>query len=71
MTRKLTKAEASALKWLSEHGGDGLFGKDGVFVAAGERAPFMRMTWMRLHHMGFVEIYMKKRMRLAPTESQA
>jgi hypothetical protein len=61
----LTDSQQAAMKWLKEHNGDGLFGKDGVLVAGGERAPFMRMTWNTLRDKGLVEFYMKKRVRLA------
>jgi hypothetical protein len=34
----LTEAQRVALRWFKEHNGDGLFAKDGVLLAAGERA---------------------------------
>lgn len=51
----LTKSQEEAFKWLRERNGDGLFDKTGVLVAAGERAPFMRMTWNALRDAGHVE----------------
>lgn len=67
---ELTPARRQALKWLREHNGDGLFGKDGVLVAAGERAPFMRSTWNALRSAGLVEFYQKKRVRLVRAEGR-
>lgn len=64
----LTKAQAAALKWLREHTGDGMFDHNGVFLAAGESAPFMRSTWNALRDLGLVEFYGgntgRRRMRL-------
>ena len=57
MTAKITTAQAEAMKWLREHNRDGLFDKNGVLVAAGERAPFMRSTWNALRDAGLVEFY--------------
>ena len=53
----MTKAHINAVNWLRLHGGDGLFDRDGVLVAAGERAPFMRSTWNHLRDVGYVEFY--------------
>jgi hypothetical protein len=53
----MTKAQQEALKWLSEHGGDGCFDKHGVLLAAGEFAPVMRSTWNALRDLGHVEFY--------------
>lgn len=53
----LTKAEAAALKWLTDHCGDGVFDKNGVLLAAGESAPVMRSTWNHLSTSGHVEFY--------------
>ena len=60
----MTKAQQEALEWLRRRNGDGLFGKDGVLVAAGERAPMMRSTWNKLRDLGLVEYYQKKRVRV-------
>lgn len=53
----MSPAQRQALKWLSEHNGDGLFDKNGVLVAAGEKAPVMRLTWNALRDLGLVEFY--------------
>ena len=54
---KLTAPQKQALGWLSKHAGDGLFDNNGVLLAGGESAPFMRSTWNNLHAFGYVEIY--------------
>ena len=51
-----TEAQRAALKWLRERGGEGVFGKRGVLLAAGEWAPFMRTTWNGLWDVGFIRI---------------
>lgn len=53
----MTDSQTNAINWLRQHGGDGLFDRNGVLVAAGERAPFMRLTWNALSELGFVEFY--------------
>lgn len=53
----MTPAQTKALKWLRDHGGDGMFDLNGVLLAAGESAPFMRATWNTLRDLGKVEIY--------------
>lgn len=53
-----TKAQLGALKWLIQHNGDGVFDKNQVLVAAGERAGVMRSTWSKLEKYGLVERYM-------------
>lgn len=53
----MTKAERQALDWLRKHNGDGCFDKNGVLLAAGELAPFMRSTWNGLRDQGLVEFY--------------
>jgi len=60
----LTDSQALALRWLKCHNGDGGFDKNGVLIAAGEKAPFMRSTWNVLAQRGLVEIYDKKRLRV-------
>ena len=55
--RKLTMAQSEALKWLREHGGDGIFDRNGVLLAAGESAPHTRSTWNALAKIGAVEFY--------------
>lgn len=63
---QMTEAQRAALRWFKEHNGDGIFAKDGVLVAAGERAPVMRSTWNKLALMGMVEFYCEgKRLRVA------
>jgi len=63
-----TEAGRAALKWLAEHGGDGVFAErnHSVLLAAGERAPFMRATWNELSRLGYIEFYGKRRARLVP-----
>lgn len=53
----MTEAQRQAFNWLADHNGDGLFDRDGVLVAAGERAPFMRSTWNALADLGLAEFY--------------
>lgn len=60
----MTKAQKECLLWIKNHNSDGMFGKDGIFVAAGERAPFMRSTFNALCKLGICEIYNKKRLRI-------
>lgn len=55
--RTVTKAQAAALKWLRERGGDGCFDKNGVLFAAGETAPFTRQTWNGLRDAGLLVFY--------------
>lgn len=62
----INRSQHDALKWLVAHGGDGMFDRNGVFLAAGESAPVMRATWNKLRGMGLVEFYGNKRMRLVP-----
>jgi hypothetical protein len=57
----MTKAQDAALKWLTDHNGDGAFDKHGVVIAAGERAPIERKTWNALADAGKVEFYGGKR----------
>lgn len=51
----------SALKWLRKRNGDGVFDKNQVLLAAGERAPVMRSTWNKLEAAGLVEHYLDRR----------
>jgi len=53
----MTPAQTNALKWLKDHGGDGVFDKNGILLAAGEPCPFMRSTWNALRDAGLVEMY--------------
>jgi len=54
---KLTDSQKAALKWLAKRGCDGMFDKNGVALAAGETAPFMRLTWNGLRDAGLLEFY--------------
>lgn len=53
----LTQSAKDALRWLAKHNGDGLFDPNGVVLAAGETAPFTRLTWNKLRDAGLVEFY--------------
>ncbi len=53
----LTAAQSSALKWLSDRGGDGMFDKSGIVLAYGESAPHTRTTWNQLEALGLVQFY--------------
>lgn len=53
----MTKSQQDALNWLMGHNGTGVFDKNGVLLAAGELAPFMRSTWNALRDAGHVDIY--------------
>lgn len=69
MDKQLTNAQQAAVTWLRKHGGDGLFCKDGVLLAGGERAPFMRGTLNALAAAGYVEFYGKGRGRVRLTDA--
>ena len=56
MQDELTLAQKSALKWLRNRNGTGVFGKDGVLIAAGERAPIRRQTWNRLIELELMNV---------------
>ncbi|MGE0425285.1 MAG: hypothetical protein AB7O88_23705 [Reyranellaceae bacterium] len=56
-----SQSQLSALKWLVNRNGDGVFDRNQVLVAGGERAPVMRGTWNRLADLGFVEPYLERR----------
>ena len=59
------KAHKSALLWLKNRNGDGVFDRNGILVAGGERGPYMRATWKRLEENGYVERYLgNKRLRI-------
>lgn len=62
-----TKAQMSALLWLRNRNGDGVFDRNQVLLAGGERAPYMRGTWTKLAEHEFVEFYHDRR-RLRLTE---
>lgn len=63
---KPTQSQLSALKWLINRNGDGMFERNNsVVLAAGDRAPVMRGTWNALAKLGLVEIYQSgKRLRV-------
>lgn len=54
-------AMLSALKWLRSRNGDGVFDRNQVLIAGGERAPVMRSTWSKLADAGLVELYLNRR----------
>jgi hypothetical protein len=68
----LAPALRDALKWLEEHGGDGVFGDRShqVLIARGENAPFMRSTWNKLSQLGHVEFYGKRRCRITHPKAE-
>lgn len=66
--RKATPAMLSALLWLKNRNGDGVFDRNQVLTAAGERAPIMRSTWSKLENAGLVERYLNNR-RLRITDA--
>lgn len=54
MREALTEACRAALKWLRQRNGTGVFDRDGVLLAAGGLAPFMRSTWNTLVARGLI-----------------
>lgn len=63
-----TKAQLAALKWLMNRNADGVFDRNNVLMAGGEKAPIMRSTWNALRDLGYVELYLNNR-RLRVTET--
>ncbi len=63
-----TPSMLSALLWLKNRNGDGVFDRNQVLTAAGERAPIMRSTWSKLEAAGLVERYLNNR-RLSITDA--
>lgn len=57
----ITKAGLSALLWLRNRNYDGVFDRNQVLVAGGEKAPVMRGTWTKLEKAGVVELYHDRR----------
>lgn len=51
-----TGYQKKALRWLHEHNGSGLISSKGDLFCSGERAPFMRDSWLALQAIGFVTI---------------
>lgn len=70
---KLTRAQARALRWFADHGGDGLRTRYGTIIAAGEESPMTNMTWTTLGKLGLVERYGEKgrRVRMLPAGAVA
>lgn len=64
----VTPSMLSALLWLKNRNGDGVFDRNQVLTAAGERAPIMRSTWSKLEAAGLVERYLNNR-RLRITDA--
>lgn len=66
----MTRSETDALRWLQDHGGDGVFaGRDHqALLARGETAPFMRSTWKALASQGLVEFYGTRRLRIVEVQ---
>ncbi|EHK56832.1 hypothetical protein [Allomesorhizobium alhagi] len=71
MAAAMSPALRDALKWLADHGGDGVFADKShqVLYAQGDKAPFMRSTWNALCHLGRVEFYGNRRCRIVPPRS--
>lgn len=62
-----TEPMLRSLLWLKNRNGDGLFDRNGVLVAGGERAGVMRATWNKLQALGLVEFYHeRRRLRVTP-----
>ncbi len=59
----MTQAQKDALKWLSDHGGDGVFTYGGRLLAQGEIAPHTSRTWKALVDAGKCEQYRAGRAR--------
>lgn len=68
----ITPAMKSALEWLTERGGDGVFSRrhGHTMLAAGEIAPFMRATFNKLREAGLVEFYGVRRIRVVAARSE-
>ncbi|MER8556111.1 hypothetical protein NKH37_28825 [Mesorhizobium sp. M1217] len=57
----MSTAMLAALKWLRNRNGDGVFDRNQVLVAGGDRAPVMRATWNKLEARGLIEFYLDRR----------
>lgn len=64
----MTKAQAEALKWILDRGGDGVRTGPGrtQVLAAGEIAPHLWVTFKALKALGKVEEYGAWRIRVTP-----
>lgn len=60
MEKKLTKPQEGALRWLYNHGGSGIFNKNGVLMARGDLAGVMRSTWNVLRDARLITIDKKR-----------
>lgn len=60
----LTAAQQEALRWFSEHGGDGVLLGGNAVLAAGEVAPHTWGSFKALEAAGMAERYGKRRFRL-------
>jgi hypothetical protein len=69
----LTAAQKSALLWLRNRNGDGMFDRPhgGVVLASGDYAPVMRSTWNALSTIGLVEFYASNRRIRVTTAGKA
>ena len=66
----LSKSCKAALAWLKKHNSTGCFEKwprHHVLLAAGEEAPFMYGTWLKLQAVGLVQV---KNRRVTVVESK-
>lgn len=69
----MTEAQKEALKWLNDHGGDGVFIRYGRVLAMGDIAPHKAATWNALIRQGVCREYrqgMGRRISVTPTESK-
>jgi hypothetical protein len=67
LANPVTPGAKSALLWLRNRNGDGVFGHGGrVLLAAGSWAPVMRATWNLLALHQLVESYDRQRLRVTP-----
>lgn len=53
----MTQAQQDALKWLNDHGGDGVIIKFGRVLSLGEIAPHQASTWKALVEQGKCQTY--------------
>lgn len=60
----MTSAQKSALLWLRNRNGEGVFLRNGTLLAGGDIAPVMRATWNKLKDDGHV-VLNDKRLRMS------